>query len=292
MLSHADESLTFAAPLNSPESFHATTPLTTGEVIAIAGIGTLRVGEVTERNWSRVAKASGPDGQLYFCKQFIDRVGRAHPRGFAGELATRACMNQRPLAAAERIPLIGQIDQRLIMVFPHVPMTTIDSMRRSSVADLEATRRVGELLAEIVDTQRSPNDPSSVAGWKGLDPKNIGWDETGKMWIFDFGPPTHVDVETTAGRLVAAGLLSRWVARPGTHVVWPERPILRAVCEPLASMTTYDAVDQSLRNHFELRLREPQRTGAAAQATKAGVHTLGRMYWASARQVARSMFAS
>jgi hypothetical protein len=90
---------------------------------------------------------------------------------------------------------------------------------------------------------------------------------------------------------MAAGLLCRWVARAGTHLVWPERDILRAVCEPLADLTELEQVEHELAKHAALRLREPQRTGLAASATRLGLRTLGRIHWAAVQREARRLYA-
>ncbi|MCH7788803.1 MAG: hypothetical protein IH940_05110 [Acidobacteria bacterium] len=93
-----------------------------------------------------------------------------------------------------------------------------------------------------------------------------------------------------AARVAAAGLLSRWVARPGFHVLRPERALIRNLCEPIASLTDRDRVNRELGLHAELRLREPQREGIAATATRFGLLTLGRIHWFVARQQCNKIF--
>ena len=266
-------------------------PLSTGERVHVPEIGDIRVGEVTCRNWSRVAPAVGPDGEELFCKQFVDRVGAIHVSGYAGELKTRERLSHDQLPDVEIVPVVGTVDDRLIMVSPRIDMMTIDSIPVARSIHREPALAVGAALEAILDTRRLPNDPSTVAVWKGIDPKNIGWDRDGKLWIFDFGPESELSITSAAGRLMAAGLLSRWVARPGPHLVWPERTILRGVCAPISRFTTYEEVDRRLVENHELRRREPQRTGARATATRLGVNSLGRVYWAHARREARRLFA-
>ena len=74
-------------------------------------------------------------------------------------------------------------------------------------------------------------------------------------------------------------------------MVWPERIVLRGVCEPVAHLTDLARVEQRLSENFTLRLREPQRTGIRALATQAGIQTLGRAYWYGARREARRLFS-
>lgn len=265
-------------------------PLVTGERVRVPDLGDVRVGEVVRRNWSRVALAAGPNGEELFCKQFIDRVGGVHVSGYTGELKTRARLEQDRLPDVDIVPVAGTVDDRLITISPRIDMMTIDSIPVARSVHRDSAQAVGAALEAILDTRRLPDDPSRVAVWKGIDPKNIGWDRNGKLWIFDFGPESELPIDAAAGRLMAAGLLSRWVARPGPHLVWPERTILRGVCAPIARFTTYEEVDRRLVENHELRRREPQRTGKRATATRLGVNSLGRIYWAHARREARRLF--
>ncbi len=169
-------------------------------------------------------------------------------------------------------------------------MQTIDSIGTATSKHREPAAKVGEALAELLETRRI--DDQRVAVWKGLDPKNIGWTADGDLWLFDFGPLAELDTAEAAARVMAAGLLSRWVARPGLHLVWPERCILRGVCEPVARFTDYERVHEELRQHAELRMREPQRVGIAATATRLGLQTLGRIHWWAVEREARRLFAT
>jgi hypothetical protein len=265
-------------------------PLRSGEELNIEGLGRVRLGEVTARNWSHVAAATGPSGERLFCKQFVDRLGAEHPAGYTGEKRTRELLAGTTLPAVEVVPIIGYNDERLVMVSPHVDMITIDSIPVARSKDRAQAEAVGHALAAILDACRLPESPERVAVWKGIDPKNIGWDDTGRLWIFDFGPPSELPIDGAAGRLVAAGLLSRWVARIGPHLLWPERTILHSVCAPLAQFTTYEEVERRLTQNHDLRRREPQRTGRRAAATRLGLNTVGRIYWATARREARRLF--
>jgi hypothetical protein len=265
-------------------------PLLSGESLDVEGLGRIQLGEVTARNWSHVAPATGPSGEQLFCKQFVDRLGAEHHAGYIGEARTRELLAGTTLPAVEVVPIIGHNDERLVMVSPHVDMITIDSIPVARSKDRVRAEAVGHALAAILDARRLPDDPQRVAVWKGIDPKNIGWDDSGRLWIFDFGPPAELSINGAAGRLVAAGLLSRWVARVGPHLLWPERTILHGVCAPIAKFTTYDEVERRLTQNHDLRRREPQRTGKRAAATRLGLNTVGRVYWATARREARRLF--
>jgi hypothetical protein len=124
-----------------------------------------------------------------------------------------------------------------------------------------------------------------------MDPKNIGWSDDGTLWVFDFGPLVDIPLHVAAARVMAAGLLSRWVARPGLHLVAPEPWLLRGVCAPLAPLTDLEEVEKVLRQHHDLRQREPQRQGAKAFATRIGLNTLGRVHWAVLNREARKLLA-
>lgn len=265
-------------------------PLRDHEQLDVPGLGTIRIGAVTRRNWSHIAPATGPNGERLFCKQFVDRLGAAHQSGYAGELATRALLTGTDLPEVQVIPVVGQHDDRLVMVSPHLDMITIDSIPVARRKDRVRAEAVGYALARILDARRVPGQPDMVSVWKGIDPKNIGWDSNGQLWIFDFGPASVLPISGAAGRLVAAGLLSRWVARPGPHLLWPERTILHGVCAPLAPLTSYEEVERRLTQNHDLRRREPQRTGKRAAATRLGLNTVGRVYWATARREARRLF--
>jgi hypothetical protein len=260
-----------------------------GEKIDVDGLGTLEITTFTQRNWSRVGVASLGDTR-YFVKQFIDRVGGRHDKGYDGDRATQEMLGEKVGTTLRVVPVVGRVQDRLIIVSPLIAMHTIDSIGRARAKHREPAAKVGSALAEILDERRV--DGGRVSVWKGLDPKNVGWTDDGDLWLFDFGPPAELDVEEAAARVMAAGLLSRWVARPGLHLVWPERCILRGVSEPVAKFTDYERVHAELRQHAELRLREPQRVGIAATATRLGLRTLGRVHWWAVEREARRLFAT
>lgn len=263
-------------------------PFTVGERLDVDGLGVLTVESFTQRNWSRVGVAAGDDGR-YFVKQFIDRVGGRHDKGYEGDRATQAMLGDRVGDDLRVVPVVGRVLDRLITVSPLIPMHTIDSIGTATARHREPASRVGSALAGIL--RERDIGGGRVAVWKGLDPKNIGWTDEGELWLFDFGPPAELDTSEAAARVMAAGLLSRWVARPGFHLVWPERSILRGVTEPVAPFTTYELVHDELREHAELRMREPQRVGLAAAATRLGLQTLGRVHWWAVEREARRLFA-
>lgn len=261
-----------------------------GQTITIDGAGDFHVIEGIQRNWSRVAVAT-KGGERFFLKQFVDRVGRSHRRGFDGDQQTIDELGSEVLPGLHVVPVVGRREDLLVTVSPFIEMTTIDSITRGRARHRFEAARVGEALVEILTTRTVEGRPDDVAVWKGLDPKNIGWTDDGTLWVFDFGPPKVIPRERAASRVLAAGLLSRWVARPGFHLVSPERSILRGVCEPLVPFTTLESVERELRQNQELRMREPQRTGAAAAATRFGLATVGRLHWSALEREARRLFA-
>lgn len=264
-------------------------PIEVGERLEIEGVGSAEIRSLTQRNWSRVAVAHTND-ERYFVKQFVDRIGRWHRQGFVGDAETVARLDDR-VAGVHVLPIMRRDDDRLLTVSPFIEMTTIDSLSgRNRSRDGEVARRVGAALAAILEERTSPEHPTDVEVWKGLDPKNLGLADDGTLWVFDFGPAKTLSRHDAAALAVAAGLLCRWVARPGFHLVAPERPILRGVCEPLVPMTTLAAVQLSLRQHRELRLREPQRAGLAGTAARLGIRSLGKIYWRAAEREAERLF--
>ncbi len=265
-------------------------PISLGRHLEVAGVGKAEILQVTQRNWSRVGVAEC-DGQRFFIKQFVDRVGRWHYRGFGGDAETSAQLGEE-IAGIRVVPIMQHDQARLLTISPFIGMTTIDSIsRRNGGRDGVHAARVGRALAAILEERTVPDGSDDVVVWKGLDPKNLGWSDDGTLWVFDFGPPTRISRHDAAGLAVAAGLLSRWVARPGLHLLSPERPILRGVCEPLAPMTTLAEVQDALERHKVLRLREPQREGLAGTATRLGVRTLGRIHWHAVNREAKRLFA-
>ncbi|MDW3220182.1 MAG: hypothetical protein R8F63_16335 [Acidimicrobiales bacterium] len=259
-----------------------------GEELDVPGVGVVTVESFTQRNWSRVGMAAGED-RRYFVKQFIDRVGGRHDKGYEGDRVTQELLGERVGESLRVVPILGRLTERLITVSPLIPMHTIDSIGTATARHREPAAKVGAALADIL--RERAIGQGRVAVWKGLDPKNIGWTDDGDLWLFDFGPPAELDTTEAAARVMAAGLLSRWVARPGLHLVWPERSILRGVTEPVAPFTNYDLVHDELREHAELRMREPQRVGIAATATRLGLRTLGRIHWWAVEREARRLFA-
>jgi len=263
-------------------------PFTVGEVLQVPDLGDLTIESYTQRNWSRVGVAASGDDR-YFVKQFIDRVGGRHDKGYDGDRASQEMLGDTVGEELRVVPVVGRLIDRLITVSPLIPMHTIDSIGRATSKHREPAEKVGAALADIL-RERSIGQ-GRVAVWKGLDPKNIGWTDDGELWLFDFGPPAELDTAEAAARVMAAGLLSRWVARPGLHLVWPERSILRGVTSPVAPFTNYELVHDELRQHAELRMREPQRVGMAATATRLGLRTLGRVHWWAVEREARRLFA-
>ena len=261
---------------------------TVGDRLDVGGIGAIRIDSYTQRNWSRVGVASRGT-QRFFVKQFVDRVGGRHEKGYDGDRLTREMLGEQVGGSLRVVPVVGRIADRLITVSPLISMQTIDSIGRARNRHREPATRVGIALARILDERRMAGN--RVAVWKGLDPKNIGWSDDGSLWLFDFGPPAELDTAEAAARVMAAGLLSRWVARPGLHLVWPERSILRGVSEPIVPYTDYERVHRELRQHAELRIREPQRVGIAATATRQGVRTLGWFHWWVVEREAQRLFA-
>ncbi|MEM7142428.1 MAG: hypothetical protein AAF548_15495 [Actinomycetota bacterium] len=248
-----------------------------GETIDVPGCGPLVIESIAQRNWSRVGVATGPDGR-YFVKQFVDRIGRRHARGFEGDRATLAEIGEC-VGGVNVVPVIGRLDERLITVSPNIEMYTVESISGPKRRGLEPAQRIGQAMADILTSCAIDDRSGYVRIWKGIDPKNIGWTEDGTMWVFDFGPPAEVPLDIAAARVVAAGLLSRWVAKPGRHLISPERWLVRGLCEPVAPMTSRVEVEKILQEHHDLRQREPQRTGMQAMAIRAGLNTLGRIHW-------------
>jgi len=265
-------------------------PIQVGETLRSSTLGPLTVMSVTQRNWSRVARVEC-DGTTYFAKQFVDRVQRPHQRGFLGDQEVMESLATELCPGISVIPVLERIEDRLVYLSPHIEMATIDSVGSEIRRQVDRAAAVGGALRAILEERAVGDSPNSVSVWKGLDPKNIGWTDAGKLWVFDFGPRAVLPQSTAAARVIAAGLLCRWSATPGTHLVWPERDVLRAVCAPIVELTEFGAVETELARHTTLRLREPQRTGVAAAATRVGLLTLGRLHWASLTRIARQLFA-
>ncbi len=266
--------------------------ITVRERLVVDGVGELTIQSVKQRNWSRVGRAESADGTRYFVKQFADRIGGRHDKGFRGETDFVASLPDTLVDGLRVVPVLGRVDERLLLVAPFIEMSTIDSISQALPRHAAPAGQVGRALRSILDERTISHDPPEVAVWKGLDPKNIGWTKSGELWVFDFGPATVLPVSAAAARVVAAGLLSRWVARPGSHLVWPERSILRAVCEPIADLTDLAAVEAELGKQARLRQQEPQRVGLAGLATQVGLRTVGRVHWAVVEREARRLFAS
>lgn len=264
--------------------------LRVGQSLEVAGLGALIVRSVSQRNWSRVGIAEC-GGDRYFVKQFIDRVGGRHDKGFVGDKRSLTLLGECVGDFVRVVPVLGEVPERLIVVSPFIPMETLDSIGRAGRKHGEHARMVGRALADIFRARTiAESDGTRVAVWKGLDPKNLGWTDDGDLWLFDVGPPVELAIDQAAARVVAAGLLSRWVARPGLHVIWPERAILDGVSAPLLPFTTYPLVSRELDKHVELRLREPQRSGVRKVAVRLGLRTVGKIHWRRVRREARRLF--
>ncbi|MEZ5166332.1 MAG: hypothetical protein R2695_07505 [Acidimicrobiales bacterium] len=83
---------------------------------------------------------------------------------------------------------------------------------------------------------------------------------------------------------------SRGGSLAGVHLVWPSDPSCGARPQTLADLTDLEQVNHELAKHAKLRLREPQRTGLAAVATRLGLRTVGRVHWAAVEREARHLF--
>ena len=263
--------------------------LNVGDRLEMGSGGPAEIREVRQRNWSRIAVAHR-DGERLFVKQFVDRIGHWQQRGFAGDAETAELLGDE-IVGVRVLPVIHRDPDRLITVARYIEMDTIDSLRgKDRQRSREVAAQIGKALAAVIEERTVADQPDTVDVWKGLDPKNLGVGRDGTVYIFDFGPPARTSRTAAAAAAVSAGLLSQWVAHPGLHLVAPERHVLRKVCEPIAPMTTVDAVLESLARHRELRLREPQRDGLAGIATRLGVRTVGSIYWRVAETEARRLF--
>ena len=144
-----------------------------GDLIEVPPLGRLRITSVTQRNWSRVGEATDASNRRWFWKQFVDRVGNAHRRGLQGELSTREQLGQGEIPALEVVPLAGTVPDHLLLVFPHIPMATIDTIRQAHHRHRGPAQRVGQAMADIIEARRSPDGTTTRSG-RGSIPRTSG----------------------------------------------------------------------------------------------------------------------
>ncbi len=292
-------------PVSTPE------PMTSHSGVALrAADGStrtmLRLGKVTQRNWSRVAEAvveapfAGMASGRVFVKQFVDSSGTAYPvqcdfEREGSELAARL------IGHLVQVPALLYVDRdRLLHVYEYVDLLSIDDLLRGDPARLQRlfpplTQALCDVLAvlgsaagthtaDLKTKTRHFGGASTAVNFKGMDIRNVGLNAASQtepmtLAMFDFGRPYLAPLEGARAKLyVSIGLLN-WGRPVRRFLRGPDEELLA-----IAQSTLGDYLDrESILVEIEYQRRTRERDVKAPNRPmlllkKLGVRTIGRHY--------------
>jgi hypothetical protein len=280
--------------------------LVTGETLAIGDGEVVQVGEVEQRNWSRVASASplGSEGPAYFLKQFVAADGEVSAQGLADEL--RAASLGREVIGADVIVPAFDVESRALLVYPFERFTATDRLLREEpqqlyavwdafCADLrvviEACVRPDPAQLEGLRDRRAGDGAPRALAFKALEVRNIApaIPAVQPLRIFDLGPPYVATAPEIAARLLVSVLLLNW-GRPMSGF-WrgPATDLAECAAAAWSPYVAREVVLAELSKETRMRARSVQATSSLQRAAKAaGLATVGRRYAAHARRWVRT----
>lgn len=255
------------------------------------------VESVTQRNWSRVARGTSPEGPV-FLKQFVDRVGRPRPSDLHHEV--RGVQLAATLPSVETVPLVGESSDRLVLAYRWSDVVAVDDLLRRAPHAVFERRWRREILPGLpallddlaaasatADVGAAKHRPwasaGEVVGLKGLDVRNLGVPNepaaNRRLVLFDPGKPYRAPVEEAAAKLVVSVGLLNWGAPVGRFRRGVPRPLLADVLGVVAGRVNAEALRAEVDLQRRVRLGElPAGRGLQGAARRGAVLVLGRRY--------------
>lgn len=262
---------------------------------------TIKCLEVTQRNWSRVGLgriSSGNDPHAlehFFLKQNIDKSGATQFDHWQYEQSGAAIARQL-LEDVIRVPELKYHSQTLLLnIFEHVNIIPVDELLRTDpilfkgnfprlmkkmVRVLEALQQpyTGFYQDQVPVKQRPYGGKSDTMNFKGLDIRNVGFDEK-ELVLFDCVRPYLAPVEEAAAKIfISIGLLN-WGKPLSRFIQGPDLSLLRTAQYYLAPYLDPRALQAEIDLQLSFRFSEIQgNAGSEIILKKLGLHSLGKNY--------------
>jgi hypothetical protein len=268
---------------------------------------TLRLGSVSQRNWSRIASAlteapfPGAQDDRVFIKQFVDAGGVAHEVQWDFE-REGAELAGRLFGETITVPRLLHADRdHLLHVYEHVEMLSIDDLLRGDPARLErlfpplleALRGVLALLdsatasvatSALTVKNRPYGGASTAVNFKGMDIRNVGLrlptqKDSVALTMFDFGRPYLAPLEEAGAKLfVSIGMLN-WGRPLHRFVRGPDQALLQRASAALGDYLDCDSVLAEIDYQQRIRESDVKAANPITLALKTfGLRTIGRGY--------------
>ncbi len=286
-----------------------------GQDIAVRAVGEtgalehLRCDDVTQRNWSRIARAeSEQDGKTYFVKQYVDKTGVGHSNHWTYE-KDGVLLAAQALDGVARVPALVYRDETLLLnVFEYTEIVSIDVLLRtdpsafnrcfksvvSRMAEtLVAMQAAGQSLTgtRIATKSRAYGGPSNALNFKGFEIRNSGVPpeapaelHAADLVLFDFVRPYLAPIEEAAAKLfVSIGLLN-WGNPVSRFVKGPDYQLMEIAYPMLEQWLDKRAIAAELDLQERFRMAELKSGGGLEKVLKhAGMILLGRKYLSQLR---------
>jgi hypothetical protein len=272
----------------------ATVELETSDGVAAQYI----VGQVSQRNWSRVASARQiPSGYRVFLKQFCTS-SHAWRRDHYDDEILGAHVGSALMGDGKVISPIARSSDCLTLAYPWRSLSTPDSLLRSSGINMSMWSEYCKELEQIA-IQCASNKSDALTGYidtpiilaghtheaicfPGLEVRNAAIEpsELGvSVRIFDLGRPSLGNKSDLIARLLVSILLLNWGRPLRRFVLGPPRELLTEAFLRLGSATDRTALRREFLRQVRSRLVDTQgRTSVERTAKRVGIAILGIPY--------------
>ncbi len=276
----------------------------------------IRPVDITQRNWSRVGTASLAATDVAtsscFVKQYIDRSGVRHPDHWQYEYEG-ALLAREILGAIVTVPmLLLQDEQRLLNIFEHVELITVDELLRQDetrfwkfypllleqFSDVLQAMKHGvqhELAAGLPVKQRSYASQGLAINFKGFEIRNTGYQlpldgGTGggislpPVVMFDFVRPYLAPIEEAAAKLLVSIALLNWGKPLSRFIKGHDAEMLDTAFYYIGQWTNRAAMEAELAIQEGFRFDTIKGASRSeSQLKKAGLNLIGRRYLSRVR---------
>ncbi len=267
--------------------------------------------DITQRNWSRVGTAvlemENSSKRRCFVKQYIDRSGVLHPDHLQYEYEG-ALLASKILDGIVKVPsLLLKDDERLINVFEHTDVITVDELLRSDETRfwhyypllLEQLSDVLNAMREGANRHDTANLPVKTRNYrsqglainfKGFEIRNTGYQlSPGNMEdsstslppvvMFDFVRPYIAPIEEAAAKLLVSIALLNWGKPLGRFIKGHDNEILDMAFYYIGQWTNREAMEAELAIQQGFRFDTIKGANRSeSQLKKVGLNVVGRIY--------------
>ncbi len=272
--------------------------------------------EITQRNWSRVGAASldaaGAVTRSCFVKQYIDRSGVRHPDHWQYE-SEGVLLAREILGSVVTVPaLLLQDEQRLLNVFDHIDLITVDELLRQDenrfwhfypllleqLSDVLQAMKDGaqhEVAASLPLKHRPYASQGLAINFKGFEIRNTGYqlpldgDTAGGIALppvimFDFVRPYLAPIEEAAAKLLVSIALLNWGKPLSRFIKGHDAEILDTAFYYIGQWTNRAAMEAELAIQEGFRFDTVKGASRSeSQLKKVGLNLIGRRYLSRVR---------